>query len=220
VIAPDALTLGLLAGGQGTRLAGANKAFLLRDGIPQVQRLARRFEREVGHMLVSANRDVERLAALGFHVVRDRVPDLGPIGGLDALASACTTPWLLTCPVDVVSVNDCLVQTLASAGGQGACVEDDDGVQPLVALWDVAALRQVFAQHPSFPRRRGALQPNGSTSRSADASASVGLGSRLRGNDVRSLHAALDMKTIRLAGVRFGNLNTPADLAAAGATLS
>ena len=189
MIARDALTLGVLAGGRGSRLGGCDKAWIVRDGIAQIERIARRFESEVARVLVSANRDAARFEALGFDVVSDRVPDLGPLGGLDALANACTTPWLLTVPVDLVFVNECLLQTLASAGGQGASVEDDDGPQPLVALWQVEALRS------SFPRRR-----------EGDLS-------------VQSLQTTLGMPRIRLNGVRFGNLNTFDDLAAVGATI-
>jgi molybdopterin-guanine dinucleotide biosynthesis protein A len=144
-IAREALTLGVLAGGQGTRLGGCAKAWIVRDGMTQVERLVRRFERDVAHVLVSANRDAVRFASLGLTAVADRVPDQGPLGGLDALAIACTTPWLLTVPVDLVFVNDCLVPTLSSAGGTGASVEDEDGPQPLVALWNVAALRGALA---------------------------------------------------------------------------
>lgn len=141
MIARDALTLGVLAGGRGSRLGGCGKAWIVRDGVTQVERIVKRFEREVAHVLVSANSDASRFEALGLDVVADREPDLGPVGGLEALAHTCATPWLLTIPVDLVFVNDCLVPTLASAGGQGASVEDDDGVQPLVALWRVEALR-------------------------------------------------------------------------------
>ena len=192
MIARDALTLGVLAGGRGSRLGGCDKAWIVRDGLSQIARMARRFEGEVARVLVSANHDAARFEAMGFDVVADRVADLGPLGGLDALANACTTPWLLTVPVDLVSVNDCLLPTLASAGGQGASVEDDDGPQPLVALWHVEALRS------SFPRRR---EP------------------RLDDLSVQSLQLALGMPRIRLNGVRFGNLNTFDDLAAVGATI-
>ena len=187
--APRDIALGILAGGRGTRLGGCDKAWIVRDGCTQVERLARRFEGEVSEVLVSANRDPERFAALGLNVVPDRKPGLGPIGGLDALADACTTPWLLTVPVDLVSVNDGLLRTLASEAGMGATVEDDDGVQPLVALWRVEALRAALA---------------------------------MRDDDdlaVQSLQHAMSMPRIRLEGVRFGNLNTPDDLDAAGATL-
>jgi molybdopterin-guanine dinucleotide biosynthesis protein A len=203
MIAPRDIALGILAGGRGTRLGGCDKAWIMRGGMPQVQRLAQRFERDVSHVLVSANRDLARFESLGYIAVPDRTPDLGPIGGLDALAAACTTTWMLTVPVDLVFVNDCLVATLESAGGQGACIEDDDGVQPLVALWNVDALRVTLAlllphQPSSLPRMR---EP-----RQADLS-------------VQSLQHTLSMPRIRLQGVRFGNLNTPDDLAAAGAQL-
>lgn len=194
MIAPRDIALGILAGGRGTRLGGCDKAWIVRGGVPQVQRLAQRFERDVSQVLVSANRDLARIESLGYVAVPDRMPDLGPIGGLDALAAACTTPWMLTVPVDLVFVNDCLVATLESAtfesaGGQGASIEDDDGVQPLVALWNVEALRAALA------------------SRDADDLA------------IQSLQQKMSMSRIRLEGVRFGNLNTPDDLAAAGATL-
>ena len=192
MIARDTVTLGILAGGRGSRLGGCDKAWIVRDGKTQVERMARRFERDVARVLVSANRDPEKFAALGFDVVADRVTGLGPLGGLDALAHACTTPWLLTVPVDLVFVNDCLLPTLANAGGQGASVEDDDGPQPLIALWQIDALRS------SFPRRR---EPG-----LADLS-------------VQSLQTELAMPRMRLAGVRFGNLNTFDDLAAVGATI-
>src|SRR3546814_12656045 len=80
-----------------------------------------------------------------------------------ALAAACQTPWLLTVPVDVVDVNDCLVLSLRAAGPGGAWAEDDDGPQPLVALWPVEILRTEVAKTvasgdfavPALPARRG-----------------------------------------------------------------
>ncbi|WP_242107485.1 molybdenum cofactor guanylyltransferase [Luteimonas aquatica] len=184
---PEALTLGILAGGRATRLGGLDKAWLERGGVPQVTRLARRFAPQAAAVLVSANRDVQRYAEAGLRAVADRQADLGPLGGLQALAEACATPWLLTLPVDLVDVNDCLWPSLAAAGGRGAFVEDDDGLQPLVALWQVKELR-------------------------AAAAAAIAGGDYA----VRALQARLGMARVRLAGVRLGNLNTPGDLAAAG----
>lgn len=184
-----ATTLGLLAGGRATRLGGTDKAWLERGGEPQVLRLAGRVRGEVDAVLVSANRDLARYAAQGLVAVADRSPGLGPLGGLDALAHACTTPWLLTLPVDLVSVNDCLLRSLRSVGGEGAWAEDDDGRQPLVALWKVDALRAALP--------------------AALASGDLA---------VRGLQARLGMAGVSFTGLRFGNLNTPADLAAAGFT--
>lgn len=184
------VTLGILAGGRATRLGGCDKAWLERDGVPQVLRMARRFAGEVSGVLVSANRHDARYSSHGLTVVADRIPDVGPLGGLDALAAACTTPWLLTVPVDLVGVNECLVPTLiASAGHSGAFARDDDGLQPLVALWRVEQLRCAVPQ--AMKAGEHAMQ---------------------------RLQARMDMACVRFNGVRFGNLNTPADLVAAGIT--
>ncbi|MCA1714676.1 MAG: NTP transferase domain-containing protein [Gammaproteobacteria bacterium] len=182
------LTLGILAGGRATRLGGVDKAWLERDGVPQVLRLARRFAPEVGSVLVSANRGIARYAEQDLPVVADRRSGTGPLGGVDALAQACGTLWLLTLPVDLVAVSDCLLPALiAGAAADGAFAEDDDGPQPLVALWRIEALRDGLA----------------TTAGSSNLA-------------VHALQARLDMACVRFAGVRFGNINTPADLAAAG----
>jgi molybdopterin-guanine dinucleotide biosynthesis protein A len=182
-----AVTLGILAGGRATRLDGLDKAWLERDGQPQVLRIARRFAAQVDRVLVSANRHVQRYQQHGLTAIADGVDGVGPIGGLDALMAACETPWLLTIPVDVVDVNDCLLPTLlANADERGAYAVDDNGVQPLVALWRVgvamAVIDEAIAQH-----RYG----------------------------VHPLLETLKMSPAVLPGVRFGNLNTRADLAAA-----
>jgi len=185
------ITLGILAGGRATRLGGIDKAWLERDGVPQVVRWQRRFAHETGAVLVSANRNLERYSLAGLTTVADRTAtDLGPLAGLDALAQACVTPWMLTLPVDLVGVNECLLPTLvALVGANGAFAVDDDGPQPLVALWRVRALQDATA--------------------AAAATGEVA---------VHALQAGLGMAAVRFDGVRFGNLNTPDDLAAAGFT--
>ncbi len=186
---PSDITLGILAGGRASRLGGIDKAWLERDGVAQVVRWHRRFAGETASVLVSANRNLDRYAPLGMRAVPDRAgTDLGPLAGLDALAIACATPWLVTIPVDLVGVNECLLPTLvAMTGDNGAFAVDDDGPQPLVALWRVAALRDAVAQ--ALAAREMA---------------------------VHALQATLGMAAVRFDGVRFGNLNTPGDLTAAG----
>lgn len=182
-----AVTLGILAGGRATRLGGGDKAWMQRDGKPQVLRIAQRFASRVDAVLVSSNANPQRYRQHGLTAVADSVTDIGPMGGLDALMAVCATHWLLTIPVDVVDVNDCLLPTLfACANGRGAYAIDDDGPQPLVALWRVdnarAAIDEAVAQC-----RHG----------------------------VHPLLESLRMSPVELRGVRFGNLNTPAELVAA-----
>src|SRR5690606_15951399 len=107
VVSPDDITLGLLAGGKATRLGGRDKAWLVRDGMSQLERWQRRFASETTTLLVSSSRDPQRYAERGIATVADAVPGLGPLSGLEALAKACATPWLFTLPIDLHDVNDC-----------------------------------------------------------------------------------------------------------------
>lgn len=183
------LTLGILAGGRATRLQGRDKAWLRRDGVPQVLRLVQVCTPAVSAILVSANGDPAAYRAHGLQVVADRRAGLGPIAGLEALAAACARPWLFTLPVDTLQADAALCGHLADAvsAGQGAYVEDDAGPQPLAALWPVAALRDAAQRAIA----EGALA-------------------------IHALHARMGSACVRIEGVRLGNLNTPHDLAAAG----
>lgn len=186
-LARSQVTLGILAGGRARRLGGRDKAWLQRAGIPQVVRLARSFDAECSAVLVSANTSLERYAERGLFVVSDRVSNVGPLAGLQALATACATPWLLTLPVDIVDTNECLLRTLAIAGDIGAVAVDDEGLQPLVALYGVARLCDAI-----------------------DVALAAGE------HAVQAMQARLGLPRVRFSGVRFGNLNTPEDLHAAG----
>ena len=187
-ITPRDLTLGLIAGGRARRLGGLDKAWLVRNGQPQVLHLAARFGAAAGDTLVSANRDLARYAVAGLRALPDRVADAGPLAALDALAAACRSRWLLTLPVDIVDAPADLAAVLAAgASASGARVRDEDGAQPLVALWRTEALRDA---------------------------ASAALAARELA--VHALQARLGLAEVRLQGVRLGNLNTPDDLRAAG----
>lgn len=181
------VTLGILAGGRATRLGGRDKAWLQRDGVPQILHVARHLAAGCDAVLVSANRALPRYAQHGLCAVADLVPDLGPLGGLQALAGACASPWLFTAPVDIAHADAGLLAGLAAAGGDGAVVHDDDGVQPLLALYRLQPLR-------------AALQ---------DALDSGEL-------SVQALQARLGLPRVRVEGLRLGNLNTPCDLRLAG----
>lgn len=190
------VTLGILAGGRAQRLGGCDKAWLQRDGQALVQRLAQALRPEVAAVLVSANRDLPRYAAAGLHALPDRIAappgaerSLGPIAGLDALAASCATPWLLTLPVDLCRLPPALLDRLIAANGDGdgAYAEDDDGAQPLVALYRVARLRPALAA----ALQAGHYAP-------------------------RALQRQLALACMPLPGLKLGNLNTPQDLRAAG----
>lgn len=186
-LAPETVTLGVLAGGRASRLGGRDKAWLRIHGRAQVLRITACLAQSCGSALVSANRALERYAEHALHAVPDRYPDIGPIAGLDALAAACATPWLFTMPVDVVDCDVTVLHALAEAAGQGAVARDADGLQPLVALYEVAALRAALA-------------------------VAIGAGRY----SVQGLQQTMGLPIVEMQALRFGNLNTPQDAQEAG----
>ena len=85
---------------------------------------------------MSARADDPRFGALGLRAVLDRRADFaGPLAALEALATACTTPWLMTVPVDLDQLPEGIGDRLAaSAGTDGVVASDAEGLQPLLAL--------------------------------------------------------------------------------------
>ncbi len=96
----------VLAGGRARRfdLSGqVDKGLLLLQGQPLVQHLVRRLRPQVGPIFISANRNPEQYVHWG-RVVPDTVElegYLGPLAGLASALDQVTTPWALSCPVDL-----------------------------------------------------------------------------------------------------------------------
>ena len=143
MIPASATSLGVLAGGRGERVGGRDKAWLRRDGIPLIDGLlAQLGDPSFAARLASVRADDPRWRDRGFRCVTDlREGQPGPLAGLEALAAACTTPWLLVLPVDALSLPVGLFGRLAAVATQrGAWLRDAGGLQPLVGLWPAPAL--------------------------------------------------------------------------------
>ena len=73
----------LLSGGLSRRMGGGDKALLDLGGKPLVQHVVERFQPQVRHLILNANGDPERFAALALPVVADEVGDFsGPLAGV------------------------------------------------------------------------------------------------------------------------------------------
>lgn len=183
MIAGETVTLGLLAGGRGERVGGRDKAWLTRGGKTSVDALLLELEGTTFAARLASVRSADpRWVARGFTCVQDRRPGQpGPLAGLEALASACRTPWLLVLPVDASGLPAGLFAQLAGlAGPDGAWLRDGSGLQPLVGLWPAPRL---------FAAATNAL----------DA------GER----SVHAALAALAPATLDVSPARLGNANTP-----------
>jgi molybdenum cofactor guanylyltransferase len=129
----------ILAGGQGRRMAGRDKGLLTLGGMPLVQHVIEAVATQVGGIILSANRNVERYHAFGYPVVGDPLEGYqGPLAGFLAGLRLAPTPLLATLPCDGPRVAPDLVPRLRDAlensGAQIAVAHDGDRLQPVHAL--------------------------------------------------------------------------------------
>jgi molybdopterin-guanine dinucleotide biosynthesis protein A len=131
----------ILAGGAGSRLAGADKGLAELRGKPLVQHLIERIAPQVDELMISANRNTARYAEFGCTVVRDLAPSpqeayAGPLAGLQAGLTQAHHPLLLCVPCDTPYLPDDLAtRLLAGLGHAALAVARCDGhPQPTVCL--------------------------------------------------------------------------------------
>lgn len=131
----------LLAGGQGRRMGGADKALLPFAGATLLDQAIARLKPQVERLALSANGDPARFARFGLPVLPDKAP-MGPLSGvLSGLRWALTQggTHLLTAPVDAPFLPGDLAPRLLLAGDGGPAIAQAGGrLHPVCALWPVA----------------------------------------------------------------------------------
>ena len=147
------VTAAVLAGGRATRLGGAVKTLLPLSG-PEDTPLSRLLAMARGRFprcLVIAP-DPAPFAAHDVTVVPDRVPGLGPLGGIEAALAAAGTPRVIVLGGDMPSVSGDLVDWMvARARSDRPLVPRRAGrPEPLHAIYPVSIL----------PALRAALREN------------------------------------------------------------
>jgi molybdopterin-guanine dinucleotide biosynthesis protein A len=180
----------ILAGGQGTRLNNADKAFVALNGQPLIAHLLASLAPQTENIAISANGNPTRFAAFNLPVLPDSLIGKGPLAGLLAgliWAGGLGAEALLTVPVDTPFIPRDLLVRLTPAPA-AACYHGRQ--HHLVALWptDAAAMLARFLEPEGSYKVRDFLK-------------------LLRARQV-SFNAAADP---------FHNINTQEDLAAASA---
>jgi molybdopterin-guanine dinucleotide biosynthesis protein A len=179
----------ILAGGTGSRLGGADKAFVQLNGQPLIAHLLARLTPQVATIAISANGDATRFDAYPLPVLPD-----GPLAGFGPLAGLATgLEWaaqqnadsLVTVPVDTPFIPLDLVARLAPAP---AVARYHGRQHHLVAHWPFSVL----------PRLRQFLRT----------------GAPYKVRDFLSLCGARQI-AFEGAADPFLNINTPEDLARA-----
>jgi molybdopterin-guanine dinucleotide biosynthesis protein A len=184
----------ILAGGQGRRMGGADKAFLPLAGRPLIAQAIDRLGPQVAELAISANGDASRFATFALPVLPDVAP-LGPLAGVLAALDWAEghADAVVTVAVDTPFFPCDLVPRLYDAGNGDLAIATSAGrAHPTFAFWPVAlrtGLRAALAQ---------------------------GEAKVMRFTD--SHHAAV-ADFAEGPPDPFWNLNTPADLAAAQAAM-
>lgn len=133
------ITGAVLAGGRGSRMGGIDKGLATLDDKPLIEHVLSALSPQVTHLLINANRNLDRYARYGHPVVSDRLDGhQGPLAGFAALLDACEDDWLVTVPCDTPHIPSDLVSRMRSAreGADAdiAIAHDGRRMQPAHAL--------------------------------------------------------------------------------------
>ncbi len=91
----------ILAGGLARRFSGEDKGLIELARRPLAAWVAERLSGHAAEILINANRNLARYAAIGHTVVPDYLPDYpGPLAGLLSAARTAQQEWLLSVPCD------------------------------------------------------------------------------------------------------------------------
>lgn len=157
-----AISGGILAGGAGTRFGGVDKGWVEFEGRPLIAWTLDALRPQVAEILISANRHVERYAALGARVLTDPDPSRheGPLAGLVELLGAARHDWLLCVPCDALLLPPDLATRLAARAQAEAAdlavLADETGIHPTFCLLRTALAadaRAAFQAGERAPRR-------------------------------------------------------------------
>lgn len=152
MIAIEAVTGLILAGGRATRMGEVDKGLQPFHGYPLVIHVLTRLAPQVGPILINANRHLEIYQQLGHRVIEDVIEGYaGPLAGLHAGLAACETDYLVAVPCDAPMLPRDLVARL----GEGLMGNHGDGEKIDVAFASTAAGR-----HPVFCLMRRTVAPS------------------------------------------------------------
>lgn len=108
----NGVTCIILAGGQGKRMGGRNKALMPFGDHTLIEHAIAALQSQVDQIIISANQDLEHLKNLGYPIIEDEMKDQGPLIGITSAANQVETPTVVVTPCDVINIPKHYVQKL------------------------------------------------------------------------------------------------------------
>lgn len=151
----------VLAGGQGSRMGGQDKGWVIYQQQPLIKQIINRLAPQVSDLIINANRNLDDYSALGYPVITDIEAGFhGPLMGILSGLKASTQEWTLFVPCDGPFLPEDLVLRLYLAATEQNCdiavASDGDNLQPVVVLLRTSLapqLQQAIVKGERKPRR-------------------------------------------------------------------
>lgn len=129
----------ILAGGQGTRMGGADKGLVNFNGRPMVKIVLETLEESLTHIIINANRNLGLYQDFGYPVVVDSEDNFaGPLAGIQNGLEKIVTPYAFIVPCDAPNIQMSILQRLLRAlqthGAEVAVAEVNGRAEPVITL--------------------------------------------------------------------------------------
>ena len=144
----------ILAGGNATRMNGANKGLVKLYNTPLIRFVLEKINPQVDELLISANRDLATFAVFGHPILADVIKAengdlIGPLAGLHAGLSNARHDYVFCSPCDMPNLPLTLVSRLMAqlqlANAEIAVVKTNDDVIPVLCLCRKSVLSSLTA---------------------------------------------------------------------------
>jgi molybdopterin-guanine dinucleotide biosynthesis protein A len=188
----------ILAGGQSSRM-GRDKAMLAPGGTPLLMRTATLLAPLAGPPIIVG--PPTRYSALGYDVIPDDAPSIGPLGGIATALRHSNQPWNLIVGCDLPFLTslwlDYLIGRAVESNADAVIPQSDAGAEPLCAMYRKTCVTTLLAAIAQGTRKV------------TDAFAGLKI----------DAVTPREWKPFDESGHLFKNMNTPEDFEEAGAIL-
>lgn len=132
------ITAVILAGGQGMRMNRQDKGLISFKGKPMVSHIISVVKNEVGQLLISANRNIEKYQQYGTVITDDLNDFQGPLAGITKALLVVKTPYLLVMPCDTPYISQSvihrLITTISNSNADLCVASDGTRIHPTIAI--------------------------------------------------------------------------------------